>query len=147
MKREVVATIKIVVSGGYANPAPPVGPTLGQYNVNIMQFCTEFNRQTQDRYGKKLPVVITVYKDKSFSFVIKTPTVSSLLKEAAKAFRGSGEPNKKIVGKITFNQLVEIAKTKMPDLNARTLEAGMSMIRGTARSMGIEIVDAKSFTD
>ncbi len=139
MAKEIVGTIKLQIPAGQANPAPPVGPALGQKGVNIMAFCKEFNAATQKQAGDVLPVVITVYKDKSFTFVTKSPPASLLLKKAASIAAGSKEPNKTKVGKVTKKQLLDIAKTKMKDLNARDDEAAMKIIAGTARQMGIEI--------
>jgi len=141
MAKKVVAYIKLQIPAGQANPSPPVGPALGQHGVNIMEFCKAFNAKTQDKVGYIIPVVITVYADRSFSFVTKTPPASTLLLKAAKIEKGSGEPNLKKVGKVTKQQVEEIAKTKMPDLNAANLEAAMRIIEGTARSMGIEVVE------
>ena len=131
--------IKLQITAGQANPAPPVGPALGQHGVNIMEFCKQFNAVTQAQSGTVTPVVITVYQDRSFSFVTKTPPASVLLVKAAGLEKGSGEPNRNKVGKVSKQQVAEIAKTKMPDLNATSLEAAIRMIEGTARSMGIEI--------
>ncbi len=137
--REIGGFVKLQVKGGQANPAPPIGPALGSKGVNIMEFCKQFNARTQDKIGTVLPVVITYYKDKSFEFVIKTPPAANLLLEAAKIKSGSGEPNRKKVGSVTWDQVRVITETKMPDLNAFTVEAGMLLIAGTARSMGIKI--------
>ncbi|TAE73365.1 MAG: 50S ribosomal protein L11 [Bacteroidetes bacterium] len=137
--REIGGFVKLQVKGGQANPAPPIGPALGSKGINIMEFCKQFNARTQDKMGTVLPVVITYYKDKSFEFVIKTPPAANLLLEAAKIKSGSGEPNRKKVGSVTWEQVKVIAETKMPDLNAFTTEAGMQLIAGTARSMGIKI--------
>ncbi len=131
--------IKLQIPGGQANPAPPVGPALGQKGINIMEFCKQFNAKTQDKQGLVIPVVITVFSDKSFSFITKTPPTSVLLVKAAKIEKGSGEPNRNKVGKVTKNQIREIATMKMPDLNAHDLEAAMKMVEGTARSMGIVV--------
>jgi large subunit ribosomal protein L11 len=139
MAKEVVGTIKLQIPAGQANPAPPVGPALGQKGVNIMAFCKEFNAATQKQAGDILPVVITVYKDKSFTFITKSPPASVLIKKAAGIAAGSKEPNKTKVGKLTKKQLLEIAKTKMNDLNARNDEAAMRIIAGTARQMGVEV--------
>ena len=139
MAKEVETFIKLQVRGGAANPAPPVGPALGAKGVNIMEFCKRFNAQTQDNQGKILPVVITVYKDKSFDFVIKTPPAAVQLLEAAKKKSGSKEPNRIKVAKVTWDQVRAIAENKMPDLNAFTVESGMKMVAGTARSMGITV--------
>ncbi|MGF7028897.1 MULTISPECIES: 50S ribosomal protein L11 [Sphingobacterium] len=139
MAKEVSALVKLQVKGGAANPSPPVGPALGAKGVNIMDFCKQFNARTQDKPGQILPVVITVYADKSFDFIIKTPPVAVQLKDAAKLKSGSGEPNRKKVAAITWEQVETIAKDKMPDLNAFTVEAAMKMVAGTARSMGITV--------
>ncbi len=139
MAKEVETFIKLQVRGGAANPAPPVGPALGAKGVNIMEFCKRFNAATQDNQGKILPVVITVYKDKSFDFVIKTPPAAIQLLEAAKLKSGSKEPNRNKVAKVTWDQVRTIAESKMPDLNAFTVESGMKMVAGTARSMGIVV--------
>lgn len=141
MGKRVVAQIKLQVPAGRANPAPPVGPALGQHGVNIMQFCQEFNAKTKADEGLIIPVVITVYHDRSFTFVCKSPPAAVLLKQAAGLAKGSGEPNRNKVGKVTRTQVAEIARQKMADLNARTLEAAVRLIEGTARSMGIEIVE------
>jgi large subunit ribosomal protein L11 len=132
--------IKLQITAGQANPAPPVGPALGQHGVNIMEFCKAFNAATQSQAGTVTPVVITVYQDRSISFITKTPPASVLLIKAAGLVKGSGEPNRTKVGKVTKNQVEEIAKLKMPDLNASTLDAAVAMVMGTARSMGIEVV-------
>lgn len=139
MAKEVTGFIKLQIKGGAANPAPPVGPALGSKGLNIMDFCKQFNARTQGQAGKVLPVVITVYSDKSFSFEVKQPPVSVSLKEAAKIQKGSGEPNRNKVATITWDQVKEIAQGKMPDLNAFTLKSAMSMVAGTARSMGIKV--------
>ncbi len=139
MAKKVVGQIKLQIPAGSANPAPPVGPALGQRGVNIMEFCKAFNAKTQDGKGILTPVIITVYSDKSFSFITKTPPASTLLKIAASLQKGSGEPNKEKVGKVTSSQVREIAEKKMVDLNASTVEMAMEMVAGTARSMGIEI--------
>ncbi len=140
MAKELEKTVKLQVPAGKANPAPPVGPALGQAGVNIMEFCKAFNARTQDiEAGLPLPVVINVYKDRSFDFVIKTPPASVLLMKAAGIQKGSAEPNKNKVGKVTRAQVKEIAETKMPDLNAYDVEAAMRIIEGTARSMGLEV--------
>lgn len=136
-KKAIAATIKLQIPAGNASPVPPVGPALGQHQVNIMDFCKQFNAATQSQPGMIIPVVITVYKDRSFSFITKTPPAAVLLKKAAGIALGSGEPNKTKVGKVTMAQVQEIAKLKMPDLNANDLEAAMLMVAGTARSMGI----------
>ena len=140
MAKEVAAFIKLQIKGGAANPSPPVGPALGSKGVNIMDFCKQFNARTQDKAGKVLPVIITVYTDKSFEFIVKQPPVAVQLKEAAKVKSGSAQPNRSKVGQVTWEQVAEIAKDKMPDLNCFTLEAAMRMVAGTARSMGINVV-------
>ena len=140
MAKEVAALIKLQIKGGAANPSPPVGPALGSKGVNIMDFCKQFNARTQDKAGKVLPVIITVYGDKSFDFIIKQPPVAVQLKEAAKLQSGSAEPNRKKVGKVTWDQIKDIAQDKMPDMNCFTLESAMRMVAGTARSMGIDVV-------
>ena len=139
MAKEVAAFIKLQIKGGAANPSPPVGPALGSKGVNIMDFCKQFNARTQDKAGKVLPVIITVYGDKSFDFVIKQPPVAVPLKEAAKIQSGSAEPNRKKVAKVSWDQIREIAQDKMTDMNCFTLEAAMRMVAGTARSMGIDV--------
>jgi len=140
MAKELTQLVKLQVPAGKANPAPPVGPALGQAGVNIMEFCKAFNARTQDMEpGLAIPVVISVYKDRSFDFITKTPPASVLLLKAAKLKKGSGEPNKNKVGKVTSAQVREIAETKMPDLNAYDVEAAMRIIAGTARSMGLEV--------
>ena len=141
--KKVVGYIKLQIPGGQANPAPPVGPALGQRGVNIMEFCKQFNAKTQDKQGLVIPVVLTVYSDKSFTFITKTPPASVLLKRAAKLEKGSADPLRTKVGTVTKAQLREIAETKMVDLNARDLEAAMRMIAGTARSMGIVVEDSR----
>jgi large subunit ribosomal protein L11 len=141
--KEIVALVKLQIKGGQANPAPPIGPALGSKGVNIMEFCKQFNARTQDKPGEVLPVVITIYKDKSFDFVIKTPPAAELLKKAAKIEKGSPEPNRKKVGKVAWQQIREIAEKKMPDLNCYTVEAAMHMIAGTAKSMGLVIEGEK----
>ncbi|WP_448535326.1 50S ribosomal protein L11 [Pseudothermotoga sp.] len=141
MAKKVVAQVKLQLPAGKATPAPPVGPALGQRGVNIMEFCKRFNAETADKAGMILPVIVTVYEDRSFSFVVKTPPASFLLKKAANIESGSGEPKRKIVGKVTRKQIEEIAKLKMSDLTANDLEAAKKIIEGTARSMGIEVVD------
>jgi large subunit ribosomal protein L11 len=140
MAKKVVAQVKLQVPAGKANPSPPVGPALGQHGVNIMEFCKTFNAQTQAQEGLTIPVVITVYSDRSFTFITKTPPAAVLLKQAAAIAQGSKEPNRVKVGKVTQKQVEEIARTKMPDLNATSLEAAMKIIEGTARSVGIEVV-------
>jgi large subunit ribosomal protein L11 len=140
MAKKVLTQIKLQITAAQANPAPPVGPALGQHGVNIMEFCKAFNAATQSQAGTVTPVVITVYQDRSISFITKTPPASVLLIKAAGLVKGSGEPNRTKVGKVTKNQVEEIAKLKMPDLNASTLDAAVAMVMGTARSMGIEVV-------
>ena len=139
MAKEISGYLKLQVRGGQANPSPPVGPALGAKGLNIMEFCKQFNARTQDKQGKVLPVVITVYKDKSFDFIVKTPPAAVQLLEAAKIKKGSGEPNRKKVASVTWDQIKVIAEDKMVDLNAFTIESAMSMIAGTARSMGITV--------
>ncbi|MDH7499854.1 MAG: 50S ribosomal protein L11 [candidate division NC10 bacterium] len=139
MAKKVIAVVKLQVPAGKANPSPPVGPALGQHGINIMEFCKTFNAQTQQQEGLIIPAVITIYADRSFSFVTKTPPAAILLKQAAGIAKASKEPNREKVGKVTLAQVKEIAKTKMPDLNAHTLEEAVKTIEGTARSMGIEI--------
>ncbi len=139
MAKEISKVVKLQVRGGAANPSPPVGPALGAAGVNIMEFCKQFNARTQDKPGKILPVAITVYKDKSFDFVIKTPPAAVQILEAAKVKKGSGEPNRKKVATVTWDQLKVIAEDKMVDLNAFTIESAMKMMAGTARSMGIKV--------
>jgi large subunit ribosomal protein L11 len=139
MAKKVVANIKLQVSAGQANPSPPIGPALGQHGVNIMEFCKTFNARTQGQEGMIIPVVITVYADRSFTFITKTPPAAVLLKKAAQIAKGSAEPNRTKVAKVTKAQVEEIARLKMPDLNARDLDAAFITIAGTARSMGIEI--------
>jgi len=139
MAKEVDGFIKLQVKGGQANPAPPVGPALGAKGVNIMEFCKRFNAQTQDQQGKVLPVVISVFKDKSFTFIIKTPPAAVQLLEAAKLKKGSSESNRDKVGSVNWDQVKAIAEDKMPDLNAFTIESAMRMVAGTARSMGINV--------
>ncbi len=139
MAKKVIANIKLQIPAGQANPSPPVGPALGQHGVNIMEFCKAFNAKTQGQEGMIIPVVITVYADRSFTFITKTPPASILLKKAANVEKGSSEPNRDKVGKVTRAQVEEIAKLKMPDLNANDLEAAIRTIEGTARSMGIVV--------
>ena len=139
MAKEVTGFIKLQIKGGAANPAPPVGPALGSKGLNILDFCKQFNARTQDSAGKVLPVVITVFSDKSFTFEVKQPPVAVSLKEAAKIQTASGEPNRKKVASVTWDQVKEIAQAKMPDLNAFTLRSAMTMVAGTARSMGITV--------
>ena len=145
MAKEVSKVVKLQVKGGAANPSPPVGPALGAAGVNIMEFCKQFNARTQDKPGKVLPVQITVYKDKSFDFIVKTPPAAIQILEAAKVKSGSGEPNRKKVASVTWDQIRTIAEDKMPDLNAFTVESAMSMLAGTARSMGITVTGDAPF--
>jgi large subunit ribosomal protein L11 len=140
MAKKVMTQIKLQITAGQANPAPPVGPALGQHGVNIMEFCKAFNAQTQAQAGTVTPVVITVYQDRSFTFITKTPPASVLIAKAAGVEKGSGVPNRTKVGKVTKKQVEDIAKLKMPDLNAENLDAAMNMVMGTARSMGIDVV-------
>ncbi len=140
MAKKMVAQVKLQVPAGKANPSPPVGPALGQHGVNIMEFCKAFNAQTQAQEGLTIPVVITVYSDRSFTFITKTPPAAVLLKQAAGIAQGSKEPNRVKVGKVTPKQVEEIARTKLPDLNAYSLEAAVKIVEGTARSVGIEVV-------
>jgi large subunit ribosomal protein L11 len=140
MAKKVVAIIKLAITAGKANPAPPIGPALGQHGVNIMMFCKEYNARTADQAGLVIPVEISVFEDRSFTFILKTPPASVLICKAAGIERGSGEPNKKKVGSITQAQLQEIAQTKLPDLNANDIEAAMKIVAGTARNMGVTIV-------
>jgi large subunit ribosomal protein L11 len=139
MAKELSAMVKLQIPAGKANPAPPVGPALGQHGVNIMEFCKQFNAATQKQDGLIIPVVISIFKDRSFTFITKTPPASVLLLKAAGLAKGSAVPNKTKVGKVTLKQVEEIAKTKMPDLNAQKLDSAMRMVEGTARSMGIEV--------
>lgn len=139
MAKKVIANIKLQIPAGAANPAPPVGPALGQHGLNIMEFCKAFNEKTKQDIGTVIPVIITVYHDRSFEFICKKPPVSFLLKEAAKIEKGSSEPNKSKVAKISRDQVKQIAETKMPDLNANDIEGAMKIVEGTARSMGIEV--------
>ena len=145
MAKEVAGLIKLQIRGGAANPSPPVGPALGAKGVNIMEFCKQFNARTQDKAGKVLPAVITVYKDKSFDFVIKTPPAAVQLIEAAKLKKGSSESNRSKVGKVTWDQVRVIAEDKMPDLNCFSVESAMRMVAGTARSMGINVIGEAPF--
>jgi large subunit ribosomal protein L11 len=140
MAKKMIATVKLQVKGGQANPSPPIGPALGQHGVNIAEFCKSFNAKTQDQMGVVIPVIITIYADRSFSFITKTPPASVLLKQAAKIAKGSNQPNREKVGEVTRKQVEEIAKMKMEDLNAFDLENAVRIIEGTARSMGIQIV-------
>ena len=139
MAKKVLTLIKLQVPGGAANPAPPVGPALGQHGVNIMEFCKAFNAQTQDQNGRIIPVEITVYEDRSFTFITKTPPAAVLIKEAAGIEKGSGEPNREKVGRLTMDQVRQIAETKLQDLNARDVDQAAKIIAGTARSMGVEV--------
>jgi large subunit ribosomal protein L11 len=139
MAKKVLTLIKLQVPGGAANPAPPVGPALGQHGVNIMEFCKAFNAQTQDQNGRIIPVEITVFEDRSFTFITKTPPAAVLIKEAAGLAKGSAEPNRDKVGRLTKDQVRQIAETKLPDLNARDLDQAAKIIEGTARSMGMEV--------
>ncbi len=140
-KKEVMAQVKLQVQAGKASPAPPIGPALGPHGINIMEFCKAFNAQTQKMGDTIIPAILTIYKDRSYTFILKTPPASELLKKAAGIIKGSGVPNKEKVGKVTMNQVREIAKTKMPDLNAFNLDKAVEIIKGTARSAGIEIID------
>ena len=137
--KKIESFIKLQIEGGKANPSPPVGPALGQHGVNIMDFCKAFNAQTQDQAGKIIPVVITVYADRSFTFVTKTPPAPSLILEGCKVKKGSSEPNRDIVGSISISKIKEIAKVKLPDLNTKKLDSAIQMIKGTARSMGVKV--------
>jgi large subunit ribosomal protein L11 len=139
MAREITGYLRLQVKGGQANPAPPIGPALGSKGVNIMEFCKQFNARTQDKMGKVLPVVLTLYSDKSFDFIIKTPPVAIQILEVTKAKNGSAEPNRKKVGELTWDQVKEIAEAKMPDLNCFEINSAMKMVAGTARSMGIDV--------
>jgi large subunit ribosomal protein L11 len=145
MAKEIATYVKLQVKGGAANPAPPIGPALGAKGVNIMEFCKQFNARTQDKPGKVLPVLITVFTDKSFEFIIKTPPASIQLLDAAKVKLGSAESNRKKVGTVTWDQVKAIAEDKMPDLNCFTIESAMSMVAGTARSMGIVVEGTRPF--
>ncbi len=147
MAKEIAGFIKLQIKGGAANPSPPVGPALGSKGVNIMQFCKAFNARTQDQSGKVLPVVITVFADKSFDFVVKTPPIAIQLLDAIKVKSGSAEPHVKKVGSVTWDQVREIAEIKMPDLNCFSVEAGMRMVAGTARSMGITVTGTSPFNN
>ncbi len=141
MAKKVIGLVKLQIPAGQANPSPPVGPALGQHGVNIMEFCKSFNAQTKKQEGTIIPVVITIYADRSFSFITKTPPAAVLLKKAAGIIKGSGVPNREKVGKVTRTQVREIAETKLPDLNTTTVESAIRTIEGAARSMGIEIVE------
>ncbi|HNX85622.1 MAG TPA: 50S ribosomal protein L11 [Bacteroidales bacterium] len=145
MAKEVSGIIKLQIKGGAANPSPPVGPALGAKGVNIMEFCKQFNARTQDKAGKLIPVIITVYRDKSFDFVVKTPPVAVQLMEISKLQKGSAEPNRNKVASVTWDQVQKIAEDKMPDLNAFTLESATKMVAGTARSMGITVTGETPF--
>ncbi|MEY3984493.1 MAG: ribosomal protein [Bacteroidota bacterium] len=145
MAKQVTGFVKLQVKGGQANPAPPIGPALGSKGVNIMEFCKQFNARTQDKMGKVLPVIITVFADKSFDFIIKTPPVAVQLLEVSKVAKGSAEPNRKKAGSVSWDQVRNIAQEKMPDLNCFTIESAMSMVAGTARSMGIAVTGDKPF--
>ena len=147
MAKEVTGFVKLQVKGGQANPAPPIGPALGSKGVNIVEFCKQFNARTQEKMGKVLPVVITVYSDKSFDFIIKTPPVAVQLVDAAKIQKGSAEPNRKKVGSVTWDQVKAIAEDKMPDLNCFTIESAMKMVAGTASSMGITVSGDAPFSN
>lgn len=139
MAKEIVGYLKLQIKGGQANPSPPVGPALGSKGLNIMEFCKQFNARTQEKQGVLLPVLITIYRDKSFSFVVKTPPAPVLLMEAAKAKKGSAEPNRNKVGTVSWDQVKQIAETKMTDLNCFKVDSAMKMVAGTARSMGIKV--------
>ena len=145
MAKEVSGIIKLQIKGGAANPSPPVGPALGSKGVNIMEFCKQFNARTQDKAGKLLPVVITVFRDKSFNFIVKSPPVAVQLMEASKTQKGSAEPNRNKVASVTWDQIKTIAEEKMGDLNAFTIESAMKMVAGSARSMGIEVKGTPPF--
>lgn len=139
MAKEISGSLKLQIRGGAANPSPPVGPALGAKGLNIMEFCKQFNARTQDRQGQLLPVVVTIYSDKSFDFIIKTPPAAVMIMEAIKLKKGSAEPNRAKVGSITWDQIKEIAEVKMPDLNAFKVESAMKQVAGTARSMGVKV--------
>lgn len=145
MAKEILGFVKLQIKGGAANPAPPIGPALGAKGVNIMEFCKQFNARTQDQAGKVLPVIITVYNDKSFDFIIKRPPVASQIMENIKLKAGSAESNRKKVGTINWEQIRKIAEDKMPDMNCFTIESAMSMVAGTARSMGVNVEGTKPF--
>lgn len=140
MAKKIIGNVKLQVKGGQANPSPPIGPALGQHGVNIAEFCKAFNARTQNQVGTVIPVIITIYADRTFSFIIKTPPAAVLLKQAAKIAKGSGEPNKNKVGEVSKKQIEEIAKTKFEDLNAYDMAGAVKIIEGTARSMGINII-------
>jgi len=139
MAKEIIGYLKLQIRGGQANPSPPVGPALGSKGLNIMDFCKQFNARTQEKQGQVIPVVITIYADKSFDFILKTPPAAVLIMEAAKKKKGSAEPNRQKVGSVSWNQIKQVAEVKMPDLNAFTIESAMKMVAGTARSMGINV--------
>ncbi|CAA9572503.1 LSU ribosomal protein L11p (L12e) [uncultured Synechococcales cyanobacterium] len=141
MAKKIAAVIKLAITAGKANPAPPIGPALGQHGVNIMMFCKEYNARTADQVGMVVPAEITVFEDRSFTFILKTPPASVLIQKAAGIDKGSGEPNRRKVGQITRSQLEEIAQTKMPDLNANDIDAAMRIVAGTARNMGVTVAD------
>ena len=147
MAKEITGYLKLQIRGGQANPSPPVGPALGSKGLNIMEFCKQFNARTQDRMGQLLPVVISIYGDKSFEFVVKTPPAAVLLMEAAKVKKGSAEPNRAKVGSVTWDQVKKIAETKMQDLNAMKVDSAMKMVAGTARSMGIRVTGKAPWTN
>lgn len=142
MAKKIVTRVKLQVPAGQANPAPPIGPALGQHGVNIMEFCKQFNERTKDRTGTVLPVVITIYEDKSFTFILKCPPVSILLKKAAGLAKASPEPGRTVIGKVTYQQVESIAREKMSDLNTPRLDRAIRLVEGSARSMGIEVVEA-----
>jgi large subunit ribosomal protein L11 len=143
MAKEIQVKIKLQIPGGQANPAPPIGPALGQHGVNIMEFCKQFNERTKDRPGTILPVLLTVYKDKSFTFILKNPPISAAIKKAVGLAKASSEPGRQIIGKLTKAQAIEIARTKMPDLNTTKMDSAVRIVEGVARSMGIEVVESK----
>ena len=145
MAKEITGYVKLQVKGGQANPSPPIGPALGSKGLNIMEFCKQFNARTQEQMGQVLPVLITVYNDKTFDFVVKTPPAANLLLEASKKQKGSAEPNRNKIGSVTWDDVKKIAETKMPDLNCYKLESAMSMVAGTARSMGLNVTGNKPF--
>jgi large subunit ribosomal protein L11 len=139
MAKEIIGYLKLQIKGGAANPSPPVGPALGSKGLNIMEFCKQFNARTQEKAGQVLPVLITIYKDKSFDFVVKTPPAAILILDAAKKKQGSAEPNRNKIGAVTWDQVKQIAETKLPDLNCFTIESAMKIVAGTARSMGVRV--------
>jgi len=147
MAKEISGYLKLQIRGGQANPSPPVGPALGSKGLNIMEFCKQFNGRTQDKQGELLPVLVTIYSDKSFDFIVKTPPAASLIIKASKVKKGSAEPNRQKVGSVTWDQVKEIAETKMPDLNAFKLESAMKLVAGTARSMGIRVTGRAPWQD